>query len=96
MAQYDKNDVAEDIDAHKIDGSRKCIIWHHWYVLKINFRFKPKVFEGYYDMAQISMNFDDAEGVVTFRVNDSRINFWFVTKNGAIRLISVIYSSDVQ
>ena len=42
------------------------------------------------------MNFDDAEGVVTFRVNDSRINFWFVTKNGAIRLISEIYSSDVQ
>lgn len=62
MLKYDKDDIAQDIGAHKIDGWSKFIICHHWYVLKINFRFKPKVCDGYYDMAQISMSFNVSEG----------------------------------
>ena len=29
MLEYDKIDVSEGIDTHKVDGSRKCITCHY-------------------------------------------------------------------
>ena len=40
MLVYDRNDVSKGIDINKTIGSRECIICHHWYFLKTDFRYE--------------------------------------------------------
>lgn len=42
MLEYDRIVVSESIDTNKTDGLRECIIYHYWYVLKINLDFKQE------------------------------------------------------
>ena len=43
MLEYHRIDLSEGIDINKTDSSCECIIYHYWYFLKINVRFKLKV-----------------------------------------------------
>ena len=74
MLKYDRTGVSEGIDTNKTDGSRECIIFHYWYLLKISFRFQPKVCDGCRDMAQKSMTFNDF-AIVIVTGHDYKINF---------------------
>ena len=43
MLYYDKIDISKGIDDNETNDSHKCIICNYYYFLKVNFRFKPKV-----------------------------------------------------
>ena len=45
-------DVSEEIDVNKTNDLHKCIICNFCYCLKINFRFLPKLSNGYHDLTQ--------------------------------------------
>ena len=59
-----ETDTWEGIGTNKTGSLRECIIFHHWYFLRINFWFQPKVCDGY-DMTQKSMSFKDI-ATITF------------------------------
>ena len=46
MVEYDRINVSERIDVNKTIDSRGCMICRYWYILRINSRFQPKVYNG--------------------------------------------------
>ena len=74
MLEYDRIHVSEGINTNKTGGSRERMICHYWYFLRINFRFQPKVYNGFHFMTQKSMSFTDV-AIVNVRRNDYRIHF---------------------
>ena len=63
MLEYDRIDTGVGKGTNKTGSLRECIIFHHWYFLKVNFTFQQKVCDGY--ITQKSMSFND---VVTVTV----------------------------
>ena len=59
---------------YKNIGLRKCIICHHWYFLKIDFRIQSEVYDDLHDLVQKAIIFNDAE-IVFVKQNDYRIHF---------------------
>ena len=51
----------------------------------MNFRFQPKVCNGFHDMIQKSMSFNDV-AIVTIGRNDYRIHFWGINKKVTNRM----------
>ena len=52
MLKYNRIDFSEGIDTNKTDSSCECIIYHYWYFLNINFRFKLKVCSACHNMTK--------------------------------------------
>ena len=52
MLECDRIEVSKGINVNKIDGLRDCINCHNWYFLDINFKYQPKVYNGYPDLIQ--------------------------------------------
>ena len=59
MSAYDRIGISEGIDTNKTGCSCECIICHYTYVIGINFRFQPKVWDGCHDMTQKFMSFSE-------------------------------------
>ena len=85
MLEYDRIYVSEGTDYNKTTGLSKRIIFHYWYFLQINFRFKPKVFDGYYDLMPKARGFNDI-AIVFVKGNDYRIQFLYMSKDEVINL----------
>ena len=75
MLEYEKTDNSKDIDINEIDDSREHIIYHYWYIFKVNVWFQPRVCESCHDIMQKSMSFED---VAILYVGECyyRIHFW--------------------
>ena len=59
MLQYDKIDMPEGIDINKINDLHEYIICNKWYLLEINFRFYPNVYDVCHNLMQKVLNFND-------------------------------------
>ena len=77
--------LTKGIDVNKINGLHKCIIYHCWYFLEINFRFQPEVCDGYYYLMKKTMILNDV-ATVSVKGNDNRIHFWYISKDEGIHL----------
>ena len=80
---YDRIDVCECIGIDKTDNLRECIICHYGWLVRINFRFQPKVCDGCHDMTRKSMSFMYV-AIVTVKIIDYRIHFWGIFKSEAM------------
>ena len=87
MLEYARIHVSEEIDANKSTMSREFIICHYQYVFDINFRFQPKVCDGYHDLMQKATSFDDVVIVISVKENDHRIYFLQMSEDKAINLL---------
>ena len=58
MLEYDRIDVSEGINNDKSDKSCECMICHHLYFLRMNFRFQAKVCDDCDNVTQKSMSFN--------------------------------------
>ena len=76
-----KIDVSFEIDVKKTNESRKWTIFNYYYILKINFRFQPKVYDGCRDLMQKVMSFNN--------VSNASVNilFWHMSKDKAINIM---------
>ena len=92
MLEYDRIDISEGVDMGKINKSRECGICHYWYFLDKNFNYEKYLCNGYHDLMQKAMNFNDV-AIASIKGNDYRIHFWYISKNDAIALTS---SSDLK
>ena len=87
MLEYDRINISEGIDINKTSASKECDICHYWYFLDKNFNYEPYLCKGCHDLKQKDMNFNDV-AIVSIKGNDYSINFWYVSKNDAIVLMT--------
>ena len=86
MSQYDRTDVPEGIEVNKTTGLCECIICHYWFFLEINVIFQPKVCDGFHDLIQKTMNFNDV-AIASVKGNDDRIHVLYTSKDDPIILL---------
>ena len=90
MIEYYRIEVSERIEVNnKTNGSRECIICHYWYFIKASYIFQPKVYNGCHDLMLKAMNFNDFL-VISFKGNDYRIHFLYMSKDGAKKFIMTL------
>ena len=87
MLEYGRIDFSEGIDTNKIGASKECDICHFWYFKDIGFKYEPYLCNGCHDSMQKVMSFNDA-AIVYVQGNDSRIHFWYMSKDNAVRIMN--------
>ena len=89
MLEYDRIDISEGIDINKTSASKECNICHCWCFLDEDFNYEPYLCNGCHDLMQNTMNFDDV-AIASIKGNDYRIHFWYMGKDDAIVLMTLI------
>ena len=87
MLEYDRIDISEGIDMDKTNKLEECDISRYWYFLDRNFNYEKYLCNECHDLMQKVMNFNDV-AIVSIKGNDYRINFWYMSKNDAIILMT--------
>ena len=87
MLKYDRTDISEGTYINKTNASKDCDICHYWYFLDKNFNYEPYLCNGCHDLMQKAMNFNDVP-IVSMKVNDYRIHFWYMSKDDAINIMN--------
>ena len=86
MLAYDTIDISEGIVINKTSASKECDICHYCYFLDENFKYEPYLCNGFHDLMQKVMNFNDV-AIVSIKGNDYRIHFCYMSKEDAINLM---------
>ena len=86
MLEYDRIGISEGIDINKTTASKECDICHYWYFLDKNFNYEPYLCNGWHNLMQKAMNFNDA-AIVSIKGNGYRIHFWYLSKDEAIKIM---------
>ena len=87
MLEYNRIDILEGIYVNKTSVSKECDICHYWYFKDIGFKYEPYLCNGYHDLMQKAMSFNDA-AIVYVKGNAYRIHFWYMSKDDAINIIN--------
>ena len=87
MLEYDKIDISEGTHINKTNASKKCDICHHWYILDEDFQYEPYLCNGFHDLIQKAMNFNDV-AMVSIKGNDYKIYFWYTSKDDPISIMN--------
>ena len=74
ILEYDRIDISDGIDINKTSESKKYDICHYWYFLDKNVNYEPYLCNGFHDLMQKAMNFNDVT-IVSIKGNDYRIHF---------------------
>ena len=88
MLEYDRIDISEGIDINRTNASKECDICHYWYFLDKNFNYEPYLCNGFHDLMQKAMNFNNDVAIVSVKENDYRIHFWYMSKDDAISIMN--------
>ena len=59
MVEYDRIDISEGIGMNKSSASKECDICHYWNFLDKNFNYEQYLSNGYHDLMQKAVNFND-------------------------------------
>ena len=86
MLEYDRIDISEGIDVNKTNASKQCDVCHYWYFKDIGFKYEPNLCNGFHDLMQKAIDFNNA-AIVSVKGSDYRIHFWYMCKDDAMILI---------
>ena len=87
MLKYNRIDISKGIDASKTNASKECDICHYWYFKDIGFMYEPYLCNGYHDLMQTAISFNDV-AIVFAKGNAYRIHFWYMSKNDVIIIMN--------
>ena len=88
MLEYDRIDIAEEIDVNKTNASKECDICHYWYFKDIGFKYEPHLCNGCHGLMQKAINSNfNFNAIVSVKVNDYRNHFWHMGKDEAINIM---------
>ena len=87
MVECNRIDISEGIDANKITLSKECDICHFWYFQDIGFKDEPYLCNGCHDLMQNVMSFNNV-AIVYIKESAYRINFWYMSKDDGINIMS--------
>ena len=89
MLEYNKIDISEGIDVNKTNLLKECDICYYWYFKDIGFKYEPYLYNGYHDLIQQAIGFNNVATVYVKR-SAYRIHFRCISKDGTMVLISLI------
>ena len=87
MLEHDRIDISEGIDVYETNASKECDICLYWYFKDICFKYESYLCNGYHDLMQKVMSFNDV-AIVCVKENAYKIHFWYMNKNDAISIIN--------
>ena len=87
MLEYDKIYNSEGIDVNKTSASKECDICHFWCFKDIGFKYEPYFCNVCHDLMQKAMSFNNV-AIVCVKGSAYRINFWYMSKDDAINIMS--------
>ena len=87
MLEYDRIDISKGIDVNKKNISKNCDICHYWYFKDIGLKCEPYLCNGWHDLKQKAMSFNDA-AIVYIKESAYWISFWYMSKDDAITVMS--------
>ena len=85
MLEYEIIDISEGIDVNKTNLSKECDICHYWYFKGIGFKYEPYLCNGWHDLMQEAMGFNNI-AIVYVKGSACRIHFWYMGKDDAINM----------
>ena len=59
MLEYERIDISEGIDINKTNLSKECDICHYQYFKDIGFKYEKYLCNGFHDLMQKAMNFNN-------------------------------------
>ena len=74
MLEYEIIDISEGTDVDKTNKSKECMLCQYWYFLDKNFSYRPYLCDGYYNIAQKSIDF---KNVAIIHIKDSAYRIYF-------------------
>ena len=74
MLEYYRIDISEGIGVNKYEPHL--------------FKYEPYLCNGFHDLMQKAMNFNDV-AFVSIKRSDCRIHFWYISKDGAINIMKI-------
>ena len=87
MLEYDRIDISEGINVTKTNASKECDICHYWCFKDIGFKYEPYLCNGYHDLMQKAMNFNNV-AIVYVKGKAYRFHFWYISKDDAINIMN--------
>ena len=87
MLEYNRIDISEGIDVNKTNLSKKCDICHYWYFKNIGFIYEPYLCNGFHDLMQKAMSFDNV-AIVYVKGSAYSIYFLYMSKDDAINIMN--------
>ena len=87
MLEYDRIDISKGIDVNKKNISKNCDICHYWYFKDIGLKCEPYLCNGWHDLKQKAMSFNDV-AIVYIKESTYWINFWYMSKDDAISIMN--------
>ena len=85
--EYNRIDISEGIDVNKTSASKECDICHYWYFEGIGVKYKPYLCNGYHDLKQKAMSFNDV-AIIYVKESAYRIHFWYMCKDDSISIMN--------
>ena len=86
MPEHDRIAISEGINVNKTNLSKECDICHCWYFKDVGFKFKKYLCNGFHDLMQKAMSFNNV-AIVYVKGSAYRINFWYMSKDDAINIM---------
>ena len=80
MLEYDIIDISEGIGIKKRDISKKCNICHYWHFSDKNLKYEPYLCNGYHNLMQKAIDFNDVPIVSVKRRKRIIIIFFIMYK----------------
>ena len=87
MLEYDRINISEEIDVNKTSESKECDICHYWYFKHIDFKYESYLCNGYHDLMQKAMSFNDV-AIIYVKGSVYKIHFSYMSKDDTISIMS--------
>ena len=87
MLEYDRINISGGIDVNKTNLSKQFDICHYWYFKDIGFKYEPYLYNGWHDLMQKAMSFNDV-AVVYVKGSACRIHFWYMSKDDVVSIMN--------
>ena len=87
MLEYNRIDVSQGIDVNNTNLSKECDICHYCYFKDISFKYEPYLCNGYHDLMQKAMSFNNV-AIVYVKGSAYRMHFCYMSKDDAMNIIN--------
>ena len=87
MLEYNRIDVSQGIDVNNTNLSKECDICHYCYFKDISFKYEPYLCNGYHDLMQKAMSFNNV-AIVYVKGSAYRIHFCHMSKDDAMNIMN--------
>ena len=87
MLEYNRIDVSQGIDVNNTNLPKECDICHYCYFKDISFKYEPYLCNGYHDLMQKAMSFNNV-AIVYVKGSAYRIHFCYMSKDDAMNIMN--------